>query len=646
MKHSILTIALLAGLAAAETGGAREARLPISRIVLFSSGVGYFEHRGQVEGNAVVRLNFTGEQMNDVLKSMIVMDLDGGSVTNVNYASQDPLIRALKSFSIDLSGDPDLGELLGQLRGAEVIAKAPEPIRGTILNVQRQHKVITQGGVSTTLTEVVLNLLTDEGIESLAMSSVQSLALTDAKLAEELSKALELILASHDRQRKAVEVYFAGSGTRRVHIGYIFETPVWKTSYRLALGEKSPLLQGWAIVENTTDSDWTNVCLSLVSGRPISFIQDLYTPFYMPRPEVVPQRYASLRPRVYEEGMEKAEKKDRSAAALAARRQEAKARLRRAGPNLNLAPAAAREAVGYRGGGVSLTEGVGPAVSAEKVGELFQFTISQPIDLPRRHSAMLPIVNTAIQAEKVSIYNASVQPKHPLNGAYLTNDTNQKFPAGPITVFDDGAYAGDAQLEGFVPGDRRLISYAVDLDVTVDASSRRQQRISSGRIVRGVLQVNRLVTYRQDYLIKNKADQPREVIVEHPFAAKRKLREPAKYEEKTPELYRFRVAVGAGETEQLTVVEDETVSQTIAILDRPARELKEQRQQIASGQDRLRRNISTVGRDSQLGRRYLAKLGEQEDRIERLEVQIAELQERIERQRKELADYLTGLNVS
>jgi len=296
---------------------------------------------------------------------------------------------------------------------------------------------------------------------------------------------------------------------------------------------------------------------------------------------------------------------------------------------------------------------------------------------------MLPIVNTAIQAEKVSIYNASVQPKHPLNGAYLTNDTNQKFPAGPITVFDDGAYAGDAQLEGFVPGDRRLISYAVDLDVTVDASSRRQQRISSGRIVRGVLQVNRLVTYRQDYLIKNKADQPREVIVEHPFAAKRKLREPAKYEEKTPELYRFRVAVGAGETEQLTVVEDETVSQTIAILDRPARELawystsdeisksvrealakaitmknnlsdlertlrelKEQRQQIASGQDRLRRNISTVGRDSQLGRRYLAKLGEQEDRIERLEVQIAELQERIERQRKELADYLTGLNVS
>ena len=570
MKRLILTIMLLAGPAVATAVGAAEAQLPVSRVVLFSSGVGYFEHRGSVEGDAVVRLAFTADQMNDVLKSMIVMDLDGGSVTNVNYASQDPLIRALKSFSIDLSGNPDLGELLGQLRGAEVLVKAPEAIRGTILGVERQHKIITHGQTTTTITEVILNLLTDEGIQSLPMSSVQSLNLTDAKLADELHKALELILASHDTQRKAVEVHFAGSGARRAHIGYIVETPVWKTSYRLALGEDKPLLQGWAIVENTTDTDWTDVRLSLVSGRPISFIQDLYTPFYMPRPTVVPERYASLRPRVHREGMKM---EDKGAPTSGPRGVESRITSTGGGWSGRLAPAA--EAIDSLAGGVSLA-GVRPVASAEKVGELFQFTIGQPIDLPRRQSAMLPIVNTAIEAEKVSIYNASVQAKHPLNGAYLTNDTDQKMPAGPITVFDDGAYGGDAQLDDFVPGDKRLISYAIDLDVTVDASGKRQQRISSGRIVRGVLQIDRLVTYRQNYVIKNKADQARQVIVEHPFAANRKLREPAEHEEKTPALYRFRVAVGASETEHLAVVEDETVAQTIAILN-----IERQRKELA-----------------------------------------------------------------
>ncbi|MBI5725995.1 MAG: hypothetical protein HZA50_18695, partial [Planctomycetes bacterium] len=97
--------------------------IPVTRVVLFSSGVGYFEHSGSIDGNATARLMFKADQINDVLKSMVVMS-EGSSVTGVNYASQDPILRALRSFGVDMSGSPSLADLLQQLRGAEVIVMA------------------------------------------------------------------------------------------------------------------------------------------------------------------------------------------------------------------------------------------------------------------------------------------------------------------------------------------------------------------------------------------------------------------------------------------------------------------------------------------------------------------------------------------
>ncbi|MDY6913542.1 MAG: hypothetical protein SVT52_03690, partial [Planctomycetota bacterium] len=316
-------------------------------------------------------------------------------------------------------------------------------------------------------------------------------------------------------------------------------------------------------------------------------------------------------------------------------------------------------------------------------GELFHFTIESPVDLPRRRSAMLPIINTNIQAEKLSIYNASVLAAHPLNGAWLKNDTGMKMLAGPVTVFDEGAYAGDAQVGNFVPNDKRLLSYAADLNVTVDSSVKSSEAITAVKIVRGVLTITRKRTYRQTYTIKNKANEPRTVIVEHPFNKRLKLLEPTKYEEKTAKLYRFRVPVDKQTTGKFDVVEEQPVSQTIAILTSPVKsfawystsgkvservraalgraielknalsasqsklkELEKQLARIKSGQDRLRRNISTAGRNSPLGQRYLKKLGREEDLIEQLDVKIESLRKQVAAQQKALADYLKDLNVS
>jgi len=665
--------------------------LPMVRAVMFSSGVGYFEHAGTVEGNANVQLMFDRSQINDVLKSMVVMDTDGGTVTRATYPTKDPIERTLSSFAVDLSGKPTLPQLLDQLRGARLTAHAPNAVTGRILSVEKRTQVVDE----TKVVEHLLTLATDDGLRTVTLENVDRVQLDDADLQSELNKALTTLAGARDTERRPVTLRFEGEGERRVRIGYLVETPVWKTSYRLDLtrtahssdqpddaeGDQSEaLLQGWAMVENMTESDWQGIDLSLVSGQPISYTMDLYTPLYVDRPNVEIPRYAALKPRMHGEGMaanEEAKKLSQQRRGQAGRARETAARM------MESAPASA--GAGFARSELSaaqLGDSVQSQAQAGSVGELFRFTLDHPVSLDRRQSAMLPIVSDNVKAQKVSIYNQQQDKTHPMSGVELTNSTDLKLLAGPVTVLDGGMYAGDALIDHMTPDETRLLSYAVDLSVTVDPSSRSSQHILSGRIVRGVLYVSRRQDYTQTYRIKNKADEKRTMIVEHPYNSSRQLVEPEKADEKTPKWYRFRVPVEADTTGEFTVREERMYSQSIALLDRPVgeflaytktgdidndvrealqkaidmkRELsklqrdREQKQnelnEITGGQERLRRNIGTVGRDSTLGKRYVKKLADQEDRIEALRDEIADLSGEIRAQEKKLADYLENLNV-
>ena len=256
--------------------------LPLKKVVMFSSGVGYFERRGEVDGNAKVELKFNVRDVNDLLKSMVLQDLGGGQVSTVTYGSKDPITRTLKSFAIDLTANPTLAQLLDQVRGERIEIEAPDAITGIILGVERRKQPVDKDKI----VEVeYLNLLTDKGLRSVPLASVGRIKLTNEKLDAELRQALAVLATGHDKDKKSVTLEFLGKGKRGVRVGYIHESPIWKTSYRLVLREEEgPLLQGWAIVENTTDADWDKVDLTLVSGRPISFVMDLYDPLYMPPP--------------------------------------------------------------------------------------------------------------------------------------------------------------------------------------------------------------------------------------------------------------------------------------------------------------------------------------------------------------------------
>jgi hypothetical protein len=685
---------------AAVAAPAADAPLPLERVVLFTSGVGYYQHGGTIVDEATVEMQFAAADVNDLLKSMVVLDPGGGPPT-VSYASRDPVTKTLGTFAVNLTDNPSLGELLGRLRGQRVELDAATPVAGTVVGVEQRRVEI---GEDQAVEKQFLTVLTADGLRTLPLDAVSRVKLADPRLQAELEKALAVLALAADNEKKGVAIAFSGAGERPVTVGYVRESPIWKTSYRLLLDADTAVtkaaLQGWAIVENTTDADWKNVRLSLVSGRPISFVMDLYQPLYLPRPLVEPELHASLRPQVYGQSMSDAEKQLTQAGGrldeLAARgRGDARRALAKAAAPAAPASMTADGAVvdgramdesGVVAGGAWFgTAGVARSLAqGSDLGELFRYEIEKPVTLERQRSAMLPIVGGEIEAERVAIYDDRVLAKHPLSGLRLRNTTDSHLMQGPVTVYDQrGGYSGDARIEDMAPGTERLVSYAVDLDVeVVPRVEGRPEEIVSVRLAKGTLVAARKLARAKVFEIKNSGTEPVKVLVEHPLEAGWTLVKPEAPQEKTRDRSRFAVAAEPGKTATLEVVEEMPLEETHAItnldddrilfysrvnatspavreslaevirrkrdLEQLARDRQIREQALATidqEQARIRGNMGTIDRGSDLFNQYVKKLTGQEQRIETLRSEIAALQEREQEARKGLDAYLLALDV-
>jgi hypothetical protein len=668
-------------------GAGAQADVPVRGVVLFSSGVGYFEHSGKVSGDARTELRFKSEQINDILKSLVLEDLDAGTVRTVTYPSQDPVEKILRSFQIDIADNPNLAELLNRLRGAQVTLQTGEGrIDGTVLGVEQ--KQVPGGKDQQPITVSVINLLAAGTIQAVELPQVRSIELKDAQLQQELNQALAALAQARDQDKKPVVIDFSGAGERRVRLGYVVQTPVWKTSYRLVLGgaNDKPRLQGWAIVENQTDNDWKDVQLSLVSGRPISFVQDLYQPLYVQRPVVEPELYSSLRPQRYGAGFatggaaaDEERQNVRAAPAMAPRAAEMMARKLRSAGEAGQALADQSAAPAQP---LDIGRSVQSVAQAAEVGELFQYTVAN-VTLARQKSAMLPIVTDEIDVERLSIYNQAVLAQHPLNGARLKNTTGKHLLAGPITVFDGGSYAGDAQIENLPPDQQRLLSYGIDLKMRVNAANHQSKAdVLTGRIVKGILEVTYKNVQSREYVVENKAEQDRTLILEHPVIAGWELVDSPTPEETTEHVHRFRVKVPAGKQERVKVAQQFIQAQTIALLPldigsiaayhstqqipQPVRDalaramdlkraLVQTERQMAetqkkldgfpAQQTRMRENMKVLERNSELYIDYMKRLKAQEQEIIALQNELDTLRKKQDDQRKALEDYLSSLNV-
>ena len=578
--------------------------LPVSQVVLFNSGVGYFARSGEVEGAARVELSFPESDINDLLKSLTLQDFGGGRIDAVTYDSKEPAGKTLASFAINLGQNPTLADILIQARGerVELVASpaggtGPQPFGGTIVSLE--HRVTPAVAPDSRPAEVdVLNLLTADGLRAFKLPEVVRVKFANPALEAELKRALEVLARSHDAQKKSVSLSFAGEGKRKVRVGYVVEAPVWKTSYRLVLSEKgAPSLQGWAVVENQSDDDWQNVGMALVSGRPVSFRMDLYNPLYVSRPAVELELFASLRPPTYQGDLSA---KDKAMALNQPPRSTNSYGLgvppfgRPGGvpkPAAVPAPAAppageiadpaslasgfksrsdavdgrrayAKEMGGKLAETLDLSQGVAAAASATQLGDSFQYVIDHPVTVARQKSAMLPIVSKPVEGRRVSIYNQGVQAKHPLLGLRFKNTTGGNLTQGPITVYEGSTYAGDSVVRDLQVNEERLISYAIDLGTEVAPQNQPgSQTVTKVEAREGVVTVTRKVREGLLYKAVNRSTTDRTLLIEHPNRANQQYRlvEPAKPAEETAQFLRFEVPLPAGKSAEFKVAEERTV---------------------------------------------------------------------------------------
>ena len=671
---------------------AAEPALPLEKVVLFTSGVGFFQHTGKVDGDARVEMSFKSDHINDLLKSMVLEDLGGGTVSAVSYASRDPITKTLETFAVNLTDNPSMGTILGRLRGERIEVEAAAPASGTIVGVEKRT---VPAGENKTVEKEFVTILTKDGLRTLPLDTVTRIKLLDERLQGELEKALAVLALGHDTERKSVTLDFAGKGARNVRVGYVQESPVWKTSYRVVLGDgkekEKALLQGWAIVENTTEQDWTDVRMALVSGRPISFVMDLYQPLYVPRPVVRQELYASVGPQVYGQDMVNADREFLAAAEKRENRKSAE-RKRAAGPGMEgraapamaAAPQMAMEAgeqldAQMRFGAASIQS----VAQGEALGEFFRYEIAKPVSIGRQRSAMLPIVGEEVEAEKVSIYDDRVMAKHPLAGLRLVNSTKLNLMQGPLTIYSGGAYAGDARIEDMAPGSERLLSYAVDLDVEVVPRMEPQpETLVSVKIVKGTLVATRKLTRRKTFEVKNSGAEAVKLLIEHPLEQPWKLVGPEKPAETTRDRYRFAVTAEPGKPAKLEVVEEQVVVQQVALtnlddgaihfysstqatspamkealadvvkrkreIERIVQERAQREQEVAvvgQEQERIRQNMQQLDRAGDLYTRYVQKFAQQEDRVETLRKEIAQRQAQEQQARRELDERLVSLTL-
>ncbi|GHV61766.1 hypothetical protein AGMMS49587_06790 [Spirochaetia bacterium] len=681
-----------------QAAAAQSGALPLRRISLFSSGVGYFEHSGTLSGSAEIRLPFKAASVNDALKSL-ALNNGGSDSPSVSYPSEQTLLQTLRSLKIDLSNDPDTAEILNSLRGAEIEVAAPNPITGRITGVEYRIS-----SVEAAAEEPWVSLFTPQGLRAISLREINSLTFKDPQINTDLGRALDLIMASRNSDSRDLTVSLPGTGSRPVTISYVIPSPVWKVSYRLDLGgadgravsaasggnSVSARFQGWAIVDNDGDTDWNNVELSLVAGRPVSFIQNLYPPYYLARP-TLPLAIA---------GAAQAETWDSGYGGSYGVTADTAAALESVVPN-SMLKAAQRSAAQYEAmdspspmapvaprpapaAGLGAVSAAGSA-AGQAAGDQFEFTIKRPVTLMRRMSAMLPLADGNIEAKKLLIFSgASALGKniHPALGAEISNTTGIKLPAGPITVYDGGTYAGDALIEFLNHGEKRLISWGEDLSVTGTAAASSERTLSAVTISGALMTISRKQGYEKKYTIKSTAAEKKSLVIEHPITAGAALKEPLSFTEQTPSVYRFTRELPAnGELEFIVREESpfyERISLTGLRLDtlvsyasnqeipaavqarlrqavelkrkaddaaRASTDLESRRTFLISEQDRIRRNLEAAGSTSQQGQEYLRRMSALDADIDAQNRQIEESAKAAEAARKAFEDYLGALEL-
>jgi hypothetical protein len=675
-----------------------------------------------ISGDAEINLSFKQSQVDDVLKSMLVLDSGKGRINAVSYNSSLPASARTAEipFSVEAKTNQDGGisEVLSQLQGAKVTVASIKGVTiGSILTVEK--RVVAGEKDKPASVAYYLVIASESGeISNFNLADVRSVKLLDDATRRDLNEFAGATASTRRRDAKTITVASQGAGGRELIVSYTIAAPIWKTTYRVVLDERGkPFFQGWAIVDNVSEEDWAGVQLSLVSGSPVSFIQNLQKPLYRYRPIVPIPEDLNLRPQIYDP--ENGEGSGSGNGNGNGDGYGSGSGSGRGSPPPPPAPKPLFESAnnnfivssGFEGSSVSDAivgekSGVQTAATGAEIGDLFEYKIEQPVSVARNRSALIPIIQTKMEGERVSIFRGEeseasasddgeddeqeevrrANPR-PMSGLLLKNISAMTFEGGSMTVLDRDAYAGEALMERLKPKEQRLISFALDLGTLVRVEKKQDREPAKLiKVVDGTFQIHYFRTDKKIYHLSNQTDRAKIVYVEHPVREKWILSEnSAKPDYTTARFYRFRVELVAFENKQIVVAEnlpmmdkyslstlspkdldvfvasrfiDEAMRAKLAkLIDLRMRinqinarlqafETEEER--ISDDQKRLRENIEALAKTpeaKQLIARYIAKANEQESQLETMQKERQTISAEKEKLERELAIEIKNLEI-
>ncbi len=729
----------------AVTPAPHPAQLPITRVSLYKNGVGFFEHAGRVTGTQSVTIDFTSAQLNDVLQTLTVLDLNGGRIASAAFNSTTPIDQQLKALPLGLGEMPTSDELYETLRGARVEVHTPSgSLAGRILAVEIRitPASATQPAAQPATERHLLTIASDLGdTRTFELTPATTVRLLDAPLRADLTRYLELLDRNRSQCLRHLTLSNQGTGTRDLRISYLSEVPIWKSTYRILFTDPAPAattasgaketatLQGWSVVDNTTGEDWTHVHLSLIAGSPQSFLQPLSQPIYSRRPEIPIAEDAQLTPQTHDSGertpQEIRQLKEDSASPRSAgvagmaglpsgsaggvlggigsgsggnagggsvvSKRSSPVNGRQIDRLSNFTSASSAESVSIIGAPYEqiATASLNPNATTAAFDDYFAYNLTDPVSIPKNQSALVPILQTTVASERVTLWNP--QQPQPLRALWITNTSPLTLDRGSFTIVENGSFGGEGLLETIHPNEHRLLSYAVDQAVRVSVDqSNTTQRVQRLTVSRGVLTERSSQIAEVEYLVHNAAAEPRLVIVEQPRrqgwsldSAEDRSSDP-KPAETTPTVYRFRVLTAPGETVRLHLGERLPLTQKFRLVDDSDEQLTQQlrganaspallaqlepvfaarrtlasletqimakqhdTQAIMDDQKRLRDNLSTLRStpdERALSKRYTAELNSQEDTLASLRRDLASLETQRTAARQELSHQIDTIS--
>lgn len=661
--------------------------LKVKKVIIFKHGVSYYILEGILKGSGKFELEFKIDEMNDVLKSLFVLDTSKkGYISSISYDAALETSQLLKSIMLNIPDRDSFSSLVTQIKGADVnlTIGGAKKVSGKIMGIESVEKL----SKNEKTTEKYLVLLQDDDVISeYNFSEIRSLDIMNEEIKKDLKFFLDTVIAGKKKDAKKIIINSESGGDdeneRNIFVSYIRESPIWKTSYRLIMSkqqalEQKCLLSGWSLIENTTNQDWEDIELSLVAGMPVSFVYEFYRPIFIQRPVIEPPKILSARPTEIEEGLETEKFEDYLMAEAEAKPMAMKKR-GKVMTSASRPPPAPRGGLGFATGAMSDKEIFNKVKSQTKtqtkdLGELFEYNISNPVTIKRKQSALVPILTESIKAKRVLLYNINEHDKNPNACLEITNNTNLTLERGPATIIYDDNLAGEAMIPFLNKEDTRLLNYAVEQAVVI-SHEQKSENLNVHRVTFGsgysyeYYFTNMLTTYK----IKNKTDEEKQLYLDHPKTHEFKFIEKPVEPEETPNYWRFKLTLKPKDAINFKLKEQREnyssnylwnyskedllkrvgfyvkhkfidpdlenklkeiagLIQSLNDLRSKEDKLNEERDLMTDEQVRLRENISVLGEDSQsisLKERYIRKLNTQESRFEEINKEIKVLDKKI-----------------